>query len=1082
MRCRNVHIIKHLFVTMMAVMTVSGFSQKPEIKSHDHIHGANHDIITLHGSNFGNDKSSIGVYFGAVKGTIKFLSDQIIEVYVPSGTTYFNISVVNKSNGLTGYGHYPFYLSFNGTGSFTDANLEGQKDFSSESGLYDLCLCDFDGDGKSDIAASSQKTANVSVFRNTSTPGISNIIFNKSVIQVSQSAGVGTLHAQCGDLNGDGKAEIILSGDRDAEDQIIILENTSSGGSISFTKKMVQIVGRKIKRIDIADLDNDGKPELIATSQSTNFITVLINQSTAGSVSFSNSAIAQIQVTDVPADRGFDGLVVQDLNNDGKPDLLFTQFLTFIGNVYLVPNISTPGNVQFGAITVMELSGTPVNLKVGDLDGDLKPDIAATVLLNSSVAIFKNQSTGNEFTFASPVQISTVDRPYGLDMGDLDGDGKLDIAVASISKKLITVLSNASTSAGISFQKITKTTTYINRHITIGDIDGDGKPDISFTSIDDGTNGIPASKISIFRNNKCIVPKISPEGPKIICAGSSILLSTTSGEGLIYQWKNGASPLVSDSANFEVTAAGNYTVNTTSSVDAGCNFTSNNVEVAIEDGTSLTGKTAIETVEPVCIGSHLHLKVVTDVGASLYQWSGPSGFSATGLQAEIPDFQLQNAGRYHLKTFAGENKCFAQDTSMIVDRIDIPDFTLNASAVEAICGNTSKSLSVAPVDNTYSYQWFERSTGLLGGKTGTSLTVTTDGEYFVKVTASTSCSPKESTSSKIIFTTTPVVSFSAPPNGCKNYEVIFTDATNIDPKVTASYKWVFGDGEHSSERNPLHTFRNVGSFSVNLTISYDHEACAAGLSKSITIETKPDAFIKSESDKFSVCPDGILKLSLNRSFASYLWSTGQTTPEIDITAGGPYNVKVNTGTGCEITVVQQIETLSAPSVAVSADPLEIVEGQSTNLTVTGLTSKFLWSPEDGLSNTAIASPIATPVKTITYAVSGQDENGCAGEGSIEIIVKDEKATKKILPAKFFSPDNGDDLNNFWTVEKILDYPHCEVSIYDDKGVKVYHSKPYNNDWDGTYNGKRLPDGVYYYVIKCSGEENSPKTGSITMLR
>jgi gliding motility-associated-like protein len=63
-----------------------------------------------------------------------------------------------------------------------------------------------------------------------------------------------------------------------------------------------------------------------------------------------------------------------------------------------------------------------------------------------------------------------------------------------------------------------------------------------------------------------------------------------------------------------------------------------------------------------------------------------------------------------------------------------------------------------------------------------------------------------------------------------------------------------------------------------------------------------------------------------------------------------------------------------------------------------------------------------------------------------------------------------------------EYPQCGVTIYDDKGVKVFSAKPYLNDWDGTYNGKRLPDGVYYFIIRCDGEENKPRTGSITVLR
>jgi gliding motility-associated-like protein len=118
-----------------------------------------------------------------------------------------------------------------------------------------------------------------------------------------------------------------------------------------------------------------------------------------------------------------------------------------------------------------------------------------------------------------------------------------------------------------------------------------------------------------------------------------------------------------------------------------------------------------------------------------------------------------------------------------------------------------------------------------------------------------------------------------------------------------------------------------------------------------------------------------------------------------------------------------------------------------------------------------------------YTVSGTDNNGCFGEATFELKVKEGSVYEKINPASFFSPDNGDEFGKFWTIEKITDYPECQVTIYDDKGVKVFEAKrEYANTWDGTFNGKKLPDGVYYFSIKCPGEQKSPKTGSITLLR
>ena len=130
----------------------------------------------------------------------------------------------------------------------------------------------------------------------------------------------------------------------------------------------------------------------------------------------------------------------------------------------------------------------------------------------------------------------------------------------------------------------------------------------------------------------------------------------------------------------------------------------------------------------------------------------------------------------------------------------------------------------------------------------------------------------------------------------------------------------------------------------------------------------------------------------------------------------------------------------------------------------------------------IENPVAMPLTSTAYTVTGKDINNCHGMASVEVRVKGEAIVKKLKPSNFFSPDQGDAVNPYWIVEKIDEYPQCAVTIYDDKGVKVFDAKPYMNDWDGTFNGKRLPDGVYYYIIRCEGEESLPRSGSITVLR
>ncbi len=114
-------------------------------------------------------------------------------------------------------------------------------------------------------------------------------------------------------------------------------------------------------------------------------------------------------------------------------------------------------------------------------------------------------------------------------------------------------------------------------------------------------------------------------------------------------------------------------------------------------------------------------------------------------------------------------------------------------------------------------------------------------------------------------------------------------------------------------------------------------------------------------------------------------------------------------------------------------------------------------------------------------MSGKGINGCVGKDSILVSVNGESIVKKLKPQNFFSPGNGDLINEKWEVTSITNYPQCGVTIYDEKGMKIYEAKPYLNSWDGTSNGHLLPIGVYYYIIRCDGD-NTPKTGSITLIR
>ena len=1082
---KRVHTLFTKIVGLLIVFLViipAAFAQRPEIKEISKVKGSVGETVHLKGSFFGNDATKLVVFFGAAPATIVHASDQQLTVKVPSGTTYQDISVTrfNGLAGLTGYYRQPFFLSFGGAPGIDPNNFSSQANFpgaASFQGLYDLCMCDFDGDGKPDVAAARNGLPSLLVMLNTSTPGVVSL---GSLTNVT--LGTGSLQVKCGDLNGDGKPDIVAT-EKGTGDNVFFLRNTSVGpGSLSFARTQMSLTGKTPNRIEIADLDLDGKPEVILTSQATNSVIVLVNQtSNVTTLSFSATPVT----VSLPDWKSTDGLAVEDLDGDFLPEIVTNQFITNT-DLYIIKNNSVPGAVTMAPAITLPIGNTVKNLKIGDLDGDGKSDIAFTQLSpTSNLGVFLNTSTSGSLSFGTVKTFLTDTNPWGLDFGDLDGDGKVDIVTPSITKTKLTILNNTSTPGNLSFATVLKDTDFINRHVVISDVDGDGKSDIAFTSIDDNNLNIPASLISIFRNRACMIPKVTPEGPLNICSSLPLTLTSTNGGATTFEWLNATTSTTTAGTNeFSPTVTGDYSVTATSE-GGSCKTTSNVVKVAITV-TAPIGNPDPQSNGPVCIGNTLNLKVNAPLagGPYTYEWTGPDNYTGTNINpTPVANFQSKNAGDYFLST-KGPSGCVARLDTLLVAAIDIPEFKVSYTGSSLVCAPGAKTLSVYPavtVPTDFTIQWYKTTSGLIPGATFSSLSAAlTDEYYFTATSTNPGCNVAQSSSAVITVVAPPVADFTLPPSACKGEEVSFTDQSTSDPAASVIYAWNFGDAGTSSDKNPKHIFTTATGFTVKLTVAYTGNACPASVSKPITITAAPDVFITNAENTFDVCPESSLVLGLNATFNSYLWSTGESSPTITVKDPGDYSVDVVATNGCKLKAEQIIGGLPAPTVTATVTPEEIDEGASAQLTAEGLVD-YSWTPTETLSDPSIPNPVATPLSSTTYTVTGKGGNGCSGSTTVQLKVKGEAIVNKLLPGNFFSP-NGDAVSPFWMVGKIDEYPQCEVTIYDDKGVKVYNSKPYQNNWDGTFNGKQLPDGVYYYIIRCEGEESMPRSGSITLLR
>lgn len=146
-----------------------------------------------------------------------------------------------------------------------------------------------------------------------------------------------------------------------------------------------------------------------------------------------------------------------------------------------------------------------------------------------------------------------------------------------------------------------------------------------------------------------------------------------------------------------------------------------------------------------------------------------------------------------------------------------------------------------------------------------------------------------------------------------------------------------------------------------------------------------------------------------------------------------------------------------------------------NPQVIGTSNTYLWTPASGIDNPSSPSPNIPPLATTTYRLKVTNSNGCSDTASITINV-----VGGLQIPNAFSP-NGEGINDTWSISSLEETKDITVDIYNRFGQILFHSKGYSQPWDGTYNGKYLPFGTYYYLINFNNG-TKPLSGYLTLIR
>ena len=491
--------------TLSIAQNVSGFGgtptnlDVPAIAAISPTLGTNGTLVNISGQNFSPSTSSNIVYFGAVQATVDFATPTNLVVTVPAGATFAPIT--ETVNGLTAYSQKPFVPTFLGTG--TNSALGPQLVLPAGSGPYDVVIADLDGDGKPDIAIDNGSSHTIEIYQNISAGGtITSSSFAPPVILPIGTGGQNTMVAA--DLTGDGKLDLLC--DDENSNLLVVIKNLCTPGNItsnSFAPAVTFAVGTDPRGVAVQDLDGDGKPEIVVPNCGDSTLSIFRNTSTPGIIDTNSFAPPIVVATGLRPQN----VMISDIDGDGQPDLVTVNnnYYSNSSGMSVLRNISTPGNIALQSHVDFPGRQDTYCIAIGDLDGDGKPD----VVIGSQgghgpngdmVSIYRNTSTPGTITtnsFAPEVDIAAGGWVNSVALGDLNGDGKLDIAAAMQIPSQMEVLINKSTPGSISNNSFDSPLVFASGYnangIAVGDLNGDGMPDIAFANNYDGT-------LSIYQN------------------------------------------------------------------------------------------------------------------------------------------------------------------------------------------------------------------------------------------------------------------------------------------------------------------------------------------------------------------------------------------------------------------------------------------------------------------------------------------------------------------------------------------------------------------------------------------------------
>ncbi len=480
-------------------------------------------MVTIFGSGFTSTASNNSVSIGGQAAQIAYGSETMLQVTVPDvNEGYAEVSISNTNGSSTYQGLFSVLDAKDAYIKNSGEEFEGLR-------YSALDLADIDGDGDLDYLTTGQNSSS-----EVSTKLYRNLGDNEYSEFVQGLPDMRSGYVQFSDVDADEDMDIVMTGFTGTDYATYVYLNDGNG---NYSNSGNSLSGVTEGEVQMGDLDGDGDPDMLLTgngySSNTYSTTILMNDGT-GKFYQSTQSLTGLRYSSAD---------IADVDNDGDLDIFIAGYSpSYIARLYL--------NNGAGEFSLSSESFTGVIYsasKFGDIDGDGDQDLIYMGHNGSVYVTYVNINNGlGEF---SEITNSITPAQYAsLDLGDVDGDGDLDLMVigGTATKVYVNNGTGTFTPSGISLLGVTES------DAKFGDADADGDLDIFVT----GLSG--SAYTSIFYENAerpFLISKVRPgtaaPGSKVTIYGSGF--SSTANDNTVSIGGAGATVISASSTQLLVT-------------------------------------------------------------------------------------------------------------------------------------------------------------------------------------------------------------------------------------------------------------------------------------------------------------------------------------------------------------------------------------------------------------------------------------------------------------------------------------------------------------------------------------------------